>query len=173
MTFLELAKRRFSCRKFLPLPVPIDKLMYVLESGRVAPTMGNMQSVRLFVIDKPDLLRPLKMRVQLHDAPIAILVASDPMLAYKDSALGHDASIADSTVCATHMTLAATDIGLASLWISKFEPEWVKSQYDLPENLTIFHILALGLPDQMKDPDRHTLERLPLSKMVTTLKTPE
>lgn len=171
MTFLDLAKRRFSCRKFMPLPVPIDKLMYILEAGRVAPTMGNMQSVRLFVIDKPELLRPLKIRVQLHDAPLAILVVSDPLTAYKDSALGLDASLADATVCATHMALAATDIGLASLWISKFVTDWIQKQYDLPENFKLFHILAVGIPDQTKDPDRHTLERLPLSKMVTTLKS--
>jgi nitroreductase len=170
MTFLDLAKRRFTCRKFMPLPLPIDKLMYILESGRVAPTVGNLQSVRLFVIDQPDLLRKLKLRVQLHDAPVAILVGSDPQVAYKDQALSVDASVADATVCTTHMTLAATDIGLASLWISKFDPEWVKSQYELPEGIRLIHILALGIPDQTKDPDRHTLERLPLSRMVTTLK---
>lgn len=170
MTFLDLAKRRFSCRKFMPLPIPIDKMMYVLEAGRVAPTMGNMQSVRLFVIDNPELLRPLKLRVQLHDAPVAILVGADPVVAYKDPSAKLEASQADATVCATHMALAATDIGLASLWISKFDPEWVKNEYELPENLRVYHILALGLADQTKDPDRHTLERLPLSKMVTTLK---
>jgi nitroreductase len=173
MTFLDLAKRRFSCRKFMPLPVPLDKLMYILEAGRVAPTMGNMQSVRLFVVDKAELLRPLKMRVQLHDAPLAIIVAGDPVVAYKDPTLGIEATYADATVCTTHMTLAATDIGLASLWISKFDAEWVKNQYELPENVTVYHILAVGIPDQTKDPDRHTLERLPLSKMVTTLKSNE
>jgi nitroreductase len=173
MMFLDLAKRRFTCRKFLPLPIPIDKLMYVLEAGRVAPTMGNRQSVRLFVIDNPDLLRDLKLRIQLHDAPVALLVCGDPVVAYKDPILKIDASAADATVCTTHMTLAATDIGLGSLWISKFDPEWVISQYQLPENVKLFHILALGFADQTKDPDRHTLERLPLSKMVTTLKSNE
>lgn len=144
--------------------------MYVLEAGRVAPTMGNLQSVRLFVIDQADLLRKLKLRVQLHDAPVAVLVGVDPLLAYKDQSLGLDASVADASVVTTHMALAATDIGLASLWISKFDPEWVKSEYNLPENIRLIHVLALGIPDQTKDPDRHTLERLPLSRMVTTLK---
>lgn len=101
---------------------------------------------------------------------VAILVGADPMVAYKDPSTKIEASSADATVCATHMALAATDIGLASLWISKFDPEWVKSEYDLPENLRIYHILAVGLADQTKDPDRHTLERLPLSKIVTTRK---
>ena len=38
MEFLELAKRRYSVRKFDPRPVEEEKLQKVLEAGRVAPT---------------------------------------------------------------------------------------------------------------------------------------
>ncbi len=38
MTFLELAKKRFSCRKFSDRPIEAEKLQTVLEACNVAPT---------------------------------------------------------------------------------------------------------------------------------------
>ena len=41
MNFLELAKRRFSVRQFEPKKIEEDKLLKILEAGRVAPTAAN------------------------------------------------------------------------------------------------------------------------------------
>jgi len=38
MDFLEIAKRRYSCRSFKPDAVENDKLMKVLEAARIAPS---------------------------------------------------------------------------------------------------------------------------------------
>ena len=38
MSFLELAKDRYSMRKFSDKPVEQDKLDLILEAGRIAPT---------------------------------------------------------------------------------------------------------------------------------------
>ena len=43
MTFLELAKKRFSVRKFTDQPVEKEKLDKVLEAGNIAPTAKNLQ----------------------------------------------------------------------------------------------------------------------------------
>ena len=50
MTFLDLAKSRYSVRNFNSKPVEPDKLTQVLEAGRIAPTACNNQPQRVKVI---------------------------------------------------------------------------------------------------------------------------
>ena len=38
MTFLELAKKRYSARGYIEKPVEKEKLIQILEAGRVAPS---------------------------------------------------------------------------------------------------------------------------------------
>jgi len=50
MSFLELAKKRFSLRNYKPDAVSEDDLNYVLEAGRVAPSAVNYQPWKFLVI---------------------------------------------------------------------------------------------------------------------------
>lgn len=56
-TFLELAKKRYSVRNYLDKPVEKEKLMYVLEAGRVAPSAANFQPWH-FVVISMDFIYP-------------------------------------------------------------------------------------------------------------------
>uniref|UniRef100_UPI004028B686 nitroreductase family protein n=1 Tax=Dialister sp. TaxID=1955814 RepID=UPI004028B686 len=50
MSFMELAKDRYSERKFDSRPVEQDKIDRILEAGRIAPTACNYQPQRVYVI---------------------------------------------------------------------------------------------------------------------------
>ena len=50
MSFLELAKRRYSTRSFNGVKVEEEKLREILEAGRVAPTAKNNQPQVLIVV---------------------------------------------------------------------------------------------------------------------------
>ena len=41
MSFLDLAKKRYSVRKYKKIPVEEEKLEQILEAGRVAPSAVN------------------------------------------------------------------------------------------------------------------------------------
>ena len=43
MNFMDLAKARFSTRKFTAQPVEDEKLAQILEAGKLAPTAKNQQ----------------------------------------------------------------------------------------------------------------------------------
>lgn len=43
MKFLELAEKRYSCKKFSSKPLEEEKLEYILQAGRLAPTAKNLQ----------------------------------------------------------------------------------------------------------------------------------
>ena len=52
MDFLELAKKRYSCKKFdTSKKVEKDKLDKILEAGQVAPTAKNSQPQRIYVME--------------------------------------------------------------------------------------------------------------------------
>ena len=50
MNFIELAKKRFSVRSYKDVPVEEEKLIQVLEAGRLAPSACNYQPVHFVVV---------------------------------------------------------------------------------------------------------------------------
>lgn len=56
MDFLELAKARYSVRKFSDKPIEQEKLDKILEAARVAPTAHNYQAYRVYVLQSPEAL---------------------------------------------------------------------------------------------------------------------
>ncbi len=60
MDFLELAKERYSVRKFSDKKVEREKLDAILEAGRCAPTAVNYQPQRVLVLESPEALEKLK-----------------------------------------------------------------------------------------------------------------
>ena len=53
MDFLELAKARYSCKKFSDKPVEKEKLEQILEAGIWAPSGKNMQTWQFTVVRDP------------------------------------------------------------------------------------------------------------------------
>ena len=56
MTFLELANKRYSARKYKDQPIEKEKLDQVLEAGRIAPTAKNNQPVKIYVLQSKEAL---------------------------------------------------------------------------------------------------------------------
>ena len=56
MTFLELAKARYSVRSFKDQPIEDEKLNRILEAGRIAPTACNNQPQKIYVAKSEDSL---------------------------------------------------------------------------------------------------------------------
>lgn len=43
ISFIDLARNRYSCRKYLDKPIEEEKLLQVLEAARIAPSAANKQ----------------------------------------------------------------------------------------------------------------------------------
>ena len=54
MNFLELAKKRCSVRDYSPRTVEQEKLDYILECARMAPSAVNYQPWRFIVVQHDD-----------------------------------------------------------------------------------------------------------------------
>ena len=75
MDFLNLCKERYSVRQYDARPVENDKLMMVLEAGRLAPTACNYQPQRIFVIHSEEARAKLAALTRMsYGAPVSLLV---------------------------------------------------------------------------------------------------
>jgi nitroreductase len=169
MTFLELAKRRYSCRKYDSRPVESQKLELILEAGRVAPSAVNYQPWYYYVFQGKGSLEkiyPVYHREWFRTAPCVILICGDHSQSWKRRE-GKDHSDIDVAITADHMTLQATELGLATCWICNFDPEKVRDLLQLPDHLEPAVILSLGYPLDNVDPHRHAQKRKPLSEITS------
>ena len=75
MNFYELAKSRYSVRKFLQKEISRETIDSILAYGHLAPTGCNMQPQRILVINEEESLAKLKNCTRSHfDAPLAMLI---------------------------------------------------------------------------------------------------
>lgn len=167
MDFLALAKQRYSVRKYLDKPIENEKLMKILEAGRVAPTAANYQPQRILAITKKEGLEKIAKAANIFGAPTALVVCADTDAVWTRSYDKKKVGDIDASIVTTHMMLQATELGIGSLWICKFEPTVLRREFDIPTNLDPVNILAIGYADcQPAPPERHDKLRLPLQQTI-------
>ncbi len=126
---LQIIAQRHACRAYAPTPVPYATLRAIAEAGVRAPSALNRQPWRLVliqdkaVIDEIDALGLARLREQdeagynriqgrggklLYDAPAMIVVAVQPQP-------GRLSADLDAGIVASHLTLAATSLGIGSV----------------------------------------------------------
>jgi len=168
--FIELAKARYSCRNYDARPVEQEKLDLILEAGRVAPSAVNFQPWHLYVIRDKESLKQIHEayhREWFRTAPCVLVVAGDHRRAWKRKEDGKDHTDVDVAIATDHMTLQATELGLATCWICNFDVTRAREVLDLPEHMEPVVFLPLGYPLDETDPNRHAEKRKPLSELVT------
>ncbi|MCB2221691.1 MAG: nitroreductase family protein [Bacteroidetes bacterium] len=171
MSFLDLAKSRFSVRKYKSDPVSEEDLRYVLEAGRIAPSAVNYQPWKFLVIrDKKNLalVHTLYHREWFRSAPIVIILVADHSQSWKRTE-GKDHADIDIAIAADHMTLAATDRGLGTCWVCNFDRDKTIRAFNLPDHLEPVVFLPLGFPNQKTEANRHETKRKSLDEITEWL----
>ena len=123
MSFLNLAKRRYSSRKYDLKQIEKEKLEIVLEASRVSPSAANRQPWFFIVVREKENLKKVSdcyHREWLYDAQTIIIACADHENSWK-RADGKDHADIDVSIAVDHMTLAATDLVLATCWICNFD----------------------------------------------------
>lgn len=169
MEFLDLAKQRYSVRKFSHEEIEKEKLDRILEAGRIAPTAANLQPQRILVLQGEEDLAKLKncFPFRFHES-LALLVCYDKTASWKRIAYDNDDSGAiDAAIITTHMMMAATELGLGSVWIGHFDPQAVREVFALPDAFVPVAILLLGYPSVETAPHANHTKRFPLDHSVS------
>ena len=123
MAFLDLVKQRYSCRSYQKKSVEQEKLDYVMECVRFAPSAVNKQPW-MFRIVKNDAdkakLQECYNREWFETAPMYIIcsILHDEEWVRSDGKHHGDIDIA---IAVEHLCLAATEQGLATCWVCNFD----------------------------------------------------
>lgn len=166
-SFLDLAKKRYSVRTYKKKEIEKDKILKILEAGRIAPTAGNMQPQRFLVLDNPSSLQKLKKAADFHDAPLAIIICGDKSSVWIRPFDKKDMIDIDAAIAADHMVLMAEDLGLGSCWLTYFKPDVIKNEFNIPENLVPVIILAIGYSSDGESIGvNHLSSRKPLEDLI-------
>lgn len=167
MNFLELAKARYSMRKFSSEQIKEDDLKKILEAGRLAPTAVNFQPQRVLVIQGEDARTRIKKCTKFHfNAPTFLFVCYDSRVCWQNKYTGGDSGQLDCAIVATHMMLEATELGLGSTFVADFDPVSVVKEFNMPSFLHPVVLLPTGHPTEGTAPHKWHSLRKDLSETV-------
>lgn len=168
MDFIEIAKKRYSVRKYQDKKVEEEKLDKILQAAHVAPTAANLQPIHLIVVQDKEGLVTLRKGVNFFGAPLAIIVCADHDKAWVRPFDHKQTTDIDAAILTDHMMLQATELGLGSVWICYFKPDIIRKEFNLPDNLEPINVLAIGYSDEKpQDMERHNNQRIPISELVS------
>lgn len=174
MDFLELSKMRYSVRKFSNAPVEKEKLLKILEAGRLAPTAKNSQSQKIFVLCSEDAITKIRRATKMaFDAPVVLMVCYDKSISYKNPDDTHykdyDGGTVDASIITTAIMMQATELGLGTLWARGFNSQDIYDEFPEIKDLELVCLLDIGYPAQDSRPSVRHEDRKPLEETVRYL----
>ena len=156
MELQEVLQKRRSIRKFTQEGVSKEDIELLLRAAMSGPSACNKTPWEFCVVTNPDMLDKLHgaTRFTKIDAPLAIIVCGNLSRALPlqlESYWVHDCSAASENIL-----LAATDLGLGSVWCGihpqKRAEKKVREILGLSDKLVPLNIIYIGHPDQIQEP---------------------
>lgn len=147
MELMEAIMARRSIRRFLEKPVEEEKILAVLDSGRLAPSARNMQDWRFIVVRDQSTRQKLAVAAKdqqfVAQAPVVIAACGTSNYIMT---CGQPTYAIDVTIALDHMTLAAASLGLGTCWIGAFYEDQAKKILGVPDDVRIVALMPLGYP---------------------------
>lgn len=158
--FFQIAKKRFSVRKYSEQTVEDEKIKTIIEAGISSPTAANLQPYRIIVIRTQEGINKLSKGAETYGASSAFIICANIKEAWKRPFDGKITSDIDASIVTDHMMHAATDLGLGSLWMTYFKPDAIRENFNIPQDYEPVNILLVGYSaDKEQSPDRHQKTR--------------
>lgn len=154
MNTLETIAKRRSIRKFTDKAISQQQLETLLKAAMFAPTAHNKQEWAFVVVrDRATLQRIMKVHPyasMLSTADCALVVCGDTQ---REAPSGYWPG--DCGAATQNILLAATELGLGSVWLGVYpnteRMEQIADILALPAHVKPFNLIALGHPDETKE----------------------
>ncbi len=153
MDTLEAIKKRRSVRSFAQDPIDTQVLAELVDAARLAPSGANMQPLEYVLVTEPQLREQVfdSLKWAAYTTPrgtpdethrptayVAICVRQEYICPVGSD---YDLGAAAATLC-----ILAVDRGLGSCWLKNINYPKVTKLLNLPEELKLDSIIALGKP---------------------------
>jgi nitroreductase len=168
----EVFRRRRSVRAFTDDEVDDTAVRRILDAARLAPSAGDLQAYRMAVVRSRAGLRALADAAGgqsfIAAARLAIVFLADPERSrrrYRERGK-RLFCVQDATIACAYAQLAATALGLGSVWVGAFHDRAVQIAVDAPDPLTPVSILVVGHAGESPPPTpRRSVDELVLSSV--------
>jgi nitroreductase len=168
MNVLDAVKGRRSIRDFHDRPIAHEAIDDLIEALRWAPSAGNLQSRKFYLVfnedqrkrlaaaaGNKDIAARLKKAVKtaLTSAPLVVVACLDRGIHTRYGERGeHLYAIQDVAASLMNMMLVAHDHGLGTVWIGSFDEQEVAEFLGLPEHLRPVALVPVGYPARVPSP---------------------
>jgi len=131
------------------------KVEKILAAGDTAPSAGNFQGFKVVYVKNQEIKKRLveaSNNQPYVNAPVVLVFCMDPSrvkMKFPDEIL-RKFSLQDATLAAAYAQLAASALGLSSIWIGMIDEDKVKEIID--SELKPSSILCIGYPHQKRPP---------------------
>ena len=159
-TIQTILKRR-SIRRYTDQKANEETIHKILDCGMSGPTAVNKRDWAFIVVDDKDLLKKWSEVCDraahiVKDAAFCVLICGDMERALEKK---KEFWIIDGSISGQNMILAATDLGLGSVWLGVWPvEERIKNHqefFHLPDTIIPHSIIAFGYPDENKADQPH------------------
>jgi len=151
MDFLYLVKKRHSVRNYLTDEIEKEKLEYIFECARHAPSAANFQPWHFYIASSEEAKKAVfesYPRRWMENAPLYIVACGNIDKSWKRGYDRKDYVDVDIAIAFEHICLAAEEQGLGTCWIAHFDPAIIIENLELPSNMVPIAITPLGYPGE-------------------------
>lgn len=148
MNLKELCEARYSCRLYQDKPIEAEKLDYIKECVRLAPSAVNRQPWKFVMVTDPEQLSIVKAcykRDWIQTAPAIVICCEDRINCWTRRYDNKNHADIDIAIATEHLCLAASEQGLGNCWVCNFDVEMLRSTFKgLPEGYDPSVLIPLG-----------------------------
>ena len=154
-SFFKTVEKRYSVRSFLEKPIEKSKVKKILDVSQKSPSAIGLQSYKVFLVD--NVKKKEKLVDACHDqdyvnAPLLLVFCTDSKKIKKEMGVMGERlfSVQDATIAASYVQLAATALGLSSVWIGNFNEKQVAKIINT--KLRPVALIPIGYEKKLKQP---------------------
>lgn len=152
---LTIIRKRRSIRSFTDQTVEEEKLTQLLEAAMSAPSGMDAQPWEFVVITEKEIMDKFRRGLMFAkmNAPAAICVLGSSRMQRNRS--GDKFWVQDCSAATENILLAATALGLGSVWVGIYPVTMFQRQVanilNLPEGVTPLNLIYIGYPAETKE----------------------
>jgi nitroreductase len=154
--FIDVILARRSIRKYTDQPVSKELLETLVKAAMAAPSAMNAQPWEFVVVTDPKTLTSLRgsLIFAKMNAPAAICVLGSERM--QKNKTGSRFWVQDCSAATENILLAATALGLGSVWVGVHPVTIFKRAIakvlNLPDGVTPLNLIFVGYPAETKEP---------------------
>ncbi|MGG7076619.1 nitroreductase family protein [Clostridium sardiniense] len=162
--FFELIETRESCRNYTGDSIEKEKLIKCIEAARLAPSACNGQPWQFYLVTNSDIKSKLVKLTQSSSknaSAFIVILEEKPKLQTKivNNLKNQEYTQVDIGIAASHVCLAATELGLSTCMLGWFNEDKIKELLNISPSKRIRLIISVGYSSN-KEPSKKNRKSL-------------